>query len=442
MTQERFNQALRDFGCSPQSWLMMLVMLIAGSGMLPAQPPASIPDPWIMDNGDYVYDPGHLLSDDTLEGVDKLIDKARKTTTCEIAVAIVDNLAGLTIEDYSYQLFKHWGVGKDDKDNGILLVVCPKEKTARIEVGSGAEGVFTDIACAKLLRRRMIPLMKEGNINQAVYGTVNDIERTMRSQTFGNELRSANEDTTMRRIRTISPSAFRRFMKYMVICAFLFTLLLFITDLFTTRGKRNYRRAMTWRNHLSTYVWGGVLSLGTALPITLLAWLLYKRARNIPEICDTCGATMEKLSEEEDNKYLSASQDFEEKLGTVDYDVWKCPDCGTIEYFPYVERQLKYQECPKCHTVAMNLGMDKVIEEPTTKHPGRGMKIYTCQFCGNFHREEYDIPRKEDPSAAIAVAAALGAMAAGGRGAGPIGGGDSHSFGGGRSSGGGASSRW
>ncbi|MDE6811910.1 MAG: hypothetical protein K2J15_06110 [Muribaculaceae bacterium] len=285
------------------------------------------------------------------------------------------------------------------------------------------------------------PVDAEGKVSQAVYGAVNDIERTLRSETFRNELRSSNEDTAMRRIQTISPTAFRNFLKYVVICAFLFTLVLFITDFIVTRGRRNYRRAMTWRNHRSTYIWGAVLSLGTALPIAFLAWMLYKYARNKTEICDTCGAKMNKLSEEEDNKYLTPSQDFEEKLRTVDYDVWKCPECGTIEYFPYVERQLKYQECPECHTIAMNLAMDKVIEQPTTKRAGRGMRAYQCQYCHHVKREEYDIPRKDD-TAALAAAAAIGAMAAGRRGGGgPFSGGGS-GFGGGRSSGGGASGHW
>lgn len=416
------------------------VMIIAGLASMQAQPPASIPDPTLSGSGkNFVYDPNHLLTDDTLDGVNELINDARSQSTCEIAVAVVDNLNGQPIEDYSYELFKHWGVGKSDKDNGVLVVIAPKEKQARIEVGYGAEGVLTDLACSKLIRRRVTPMMKQGKVNQAVYGVVNDIERTLRSKTFAKELRSENADTTMRRIRTISPSAFWRFVKYVVICVFLFTLILFFVDFFGTRGKRNYRRAMTWRNHRGTYIWGSILSLGTALPIAFLAWRFYKHARNKTEICDTCGAKMKKLSEEDDNAYLTPKEDFEEKLGTVDYDVWLCPDCGTVERFPYVERQLKYRECPECHAIAMNLAMDKILRPATTKHTGLGERAYQCQFCHHVKREEYVIPKEVDTTA-LAAAAAIGAMAAGRGGGGGMNRGSG--FGGGRSGGGGASGSW
>lgn len=426
----------------PARLATFIMMILLSGAALMAQAPDEIPDPGKSGAGNYIYDPGNRLSADTRDGVNELITKVRRESTCEIAVAVVDTLNGMAIEDYSYQLFKHWGVGKSDNNNGILLVVAPKEKEARIEVGYGAEGVLTDVACAKLLRRRLNPLLKAGRISQGVYGTVSDIERAIRSESFGDELRSKNKDTTMRRIQTISPSAIKNFVKYIAICAFVFTLLLFITDLVATHGRSNYRRAMTWRNHRGIYIWGSIFSLGAALPFAFLAMLFYKHARNKTEICDTCGAKMEKLSEEEDNKYLTPSQDFEEKLKTVDYDVWKCPDCGTVECFPYVERQLKYQECPHCHTIAMNLQMDKVVEPATTAHPGRGVRCYVCQYCGRDKRDEYEIPKKPDASA-IAAAAAIGAMAAGSRPSGGSSGGfGGSSFGGGRSGGGGASTRW
>lgn len=414
------------------------VMMIIAVGYCYSQAPTSIKDPTIGNPNNFIYDPDGYLSPETAEGINELILKARKSSTCQIAVAIVDNLDGMSIEDYAYKLFNHWKIGAKDKNNGLLLLIAPKERAAKIEVGSGAEGVFTDISCAKLMRRRIVPLMKEGKVNQAVFGAVNDIERALRNKDFADELRSNNEDTTMRRIETISPRAVLNFAKYVVLCVFLFTLALFIIDFAGTRGKRNYRRAMTWRNHRGSYIWGTVLSLGTALPIAFLAWLLYKRARNKTEICDTCGSKMEKLSEDQDNDYLTPSQDFEEKLHTVDYDVWKCPQCGTIESFPYVEKQLKYKECPKCHTIAMNLAMAKVVVPATTKHAGRGEKVYQCQFCRHTERKDYEIPKKEDLSA-LGAAAAIGAMSSGGRGGG---GGFGSGFGGGHSSGGGATGHW
>lgn len=419
--------------------LTILLFLLINGLAVSAQAPLSIPDPNKGNPDNFISDPMGLLSDNTEAKINSQLLKVRKQTGCEVAVAIVKDLKGLSVEDYAYQLFRHWGVGDKDKDNGVLLLVAPEERKARIEVGSGAEGVLTDIACARILRYDLRPAVHDGNLNQGVFNAVNSISEALTDSVAAKELRSSREESTVDRIKTLDGSILTSFLILLAACMFMFTLCLFIVDFIATRNRDNYRRAMTWRSHLSTYWWGAALSFGTALPISIIAYLLYRRARNVKEICDTCGAKMNKLSEDEDNFYLTPSQDFEEKIGTVDYDVWLCPECGTLERLPFVEKQLKYQECPSCHTIAMNLVMEKVVEPPTTKKEGRGERLYQCQFCRHTKRENFRIPKKVDNSAVIA-GAAMGAMASGGRGNSGFGGGGG--FGGGSSSGGGASMGW
>lgn len=405
-----------------------------------AQAPLSIPRPNKDDPNNFVADPAGLLSSKTRREINAEILNLKKTTTCEMAVAIVGNLDGLSVEDYAYKLFNNWGIGAKDKDNGVLFLICPNERKAKIEVGYGAEGILTDAVCASILRNNVRPAVKDDNISQGVFNAVNSICNVLENPEVAEELKSGKNDSTLGRMEALDGNVFMSFLFLVIICVFLFTLVLFIVDFCTTRRRDNYRRAMTWRTHMGTYWWGAVFSCGAALPISLIAYALYRHARDVKEICDTCGSKMTKLSEEEDNDYLTPSQDFEEKLGTVDYDVWLCPECGTVERFPYVEKQLKYQECPNCHTIAMNLVMDKVVEPPTTKREGFGERLYQCQFCRHTKRESYRIPKKADPTAAIAAGAILGGMASrGGRG---FGGGGGGSFGGGRSGGGGAGMSW
>lgn len=422
---------------------LIAFLMIVIPGAL-AQNPNTLPNPNVYNPDNYVYDGGRLLNDKTVKEINAECARARKETTCEVAVAVVEDLDGLSIEDYAYTLFKNWGLGKKDKNNGVLLLVVPSENKARIEVGSGVEGVLTDVACFNILRYNMTPLAEEGNISQGIYRTVVAVSRALRKPAAAAELRSRHADSMMSRFKVLDRAVFFTFFKIVVACVFCFTLILFLVDFISTRNRRNYRRAMTWKAHLGTYLWGAILSLGTAAPIALLAWLLYRHARDVTEICDTCGAKMKKLSEKDDNAYLTPSQDFEEKIGSVDYDVWLCPECGTVERFPYVEKQLKYHECPECHTIAMNLAMDKVIEPPTTKKEGIGERAYQCQFCGHIKREHYRIPRKTDDSALIAGAvlgAAIGSMGRGGN-SGGSGFGGGGGFGGGSSSGGGANGSW
>ena len=162
----------------------------------------------------------------------------------------------------------------------------------------------------------------------------------------------------------------------------------------------------------------------------------YRNVRNKPMNCPRCKGKMHKLNEQEDNNYLSASQDLEERLNTVDYDVWVCDKCGTIERFPFRTSQLKYQECPNCHTVAMCEVRDHTIVPATTRSTGIGEKIYECKYCNNRTSKKYTIPQKADGTAAALAAGAI--LGSGSRGGGGFGGG----FGGGHTGGGGATGGW
>ncbi|MDE5902936.1 MAG: TPM domain-containing protein [Muribaculaceae bacterium] len=423
--------------------LLAVVLIICGMAGAVAQPPDEIRNPNLGNIQDFVADPYDQLSRATESHINDRLVELRKTTTCELAVAIIHTTGDLSIEDYAYTLFRRWGLGRADNNNGVLLVVATDDRTARIEVGSGAEGALPDITCGKIMRDAITPALKDGSINQAVSNGVDMIYEVLTQPEVAEELRSAHTDSAADRIRAIDGDTIWNFLWVTAVCVFLFTLVMFFIDLFASRKHDHYRRAMIWRAHLQTYWWGAVLSCGLALPLALIAWWLYRHLRDVPEICDSCGAKMRKLPEDEDNAYLSPSQDLEEKLGTVDYDVWLCPECGTVERFPYVEHQLKYRKCPDCGTVAMGLVMDKVVQPATTQRAGHGERIYQCQFCRKTHREGYVIPKKVDAAAAAITAAAIGAaMSRGGGGGGNGGGPTPGGFGGGHSSGGGATGRW
>ena len=438
--QMKINKESRICRAIKLMGLFAFLMTLICAPAVYAQAPESLESPLKTSLDNFICDPYDLISQGTENFVNKKIKETEKKSSAEVAVAIVKDLDGLPIEEYSYQLFKHWGVGKSDKDNGVLFVLALDDRKCRIEVGSGAEGVLTDIACANILRGYVMPVMKSGNLNQAVAGGINEICDLLKDPEAAKELRSDQSFGVLNEVKSLDKEVIWDFVFLVIIAVLVFSLFMLVSDLLATHKRDNYRRAMIWRSHMSTYWWCALLSAGLGLPVALLAWAFYRHSRDVTEICDTCGAKMRKLNEEEDNAFLSNSQDFEEKLGTVDYDVWLCPDCGTVARFPYVEKQLKYKECPECHTIAMNLVEDKVVVPATTRKSGHGERIYQCQYCKHIRREGYEIPKKVDDSA-IAAGLAAGAILGSGRGGGGgFGGGGS--FGGGSSSGGGASGGW
>lgn len=86
----------------------------------------------------------------------------------QLVVVTLPSLEGKTIEDYGYQLGRHWGIGYKGADNGVLLILAPKENQLRIEVGYGLEGVLTDAVASKIIHQDMVPLLKQKNYDKAV----------------------------------------------------------------------------------------------------------------------------------------------------------------------------------------------------------------------------------------------------------------------------------
>ena len=73
------------------------------------------------------------------------------------------SLQGLPIEEYGYQLGRHWGIGQAGKDNGALLIVAPEEREVRIEVGYGLEGELTDAQSRTIIETRILPHFRQGD---------------------------------------------------------------------------------------------------------------------------------------------------------------------------------------------------------------------------------------------------------------------------------------
>lgn len=422
---------------------LLLVLVSALSVAAQATPPSAMPNVQITDRREYVSDPARLLSAGVKAEVNRRLYELRQRTSVEAVVAIPPSIGDIEPQQWCEELFTAWGIGKSDKDNGVLFMISPGSRCAFIMPGYGVEGVLTDITCRRIVAQTVIPAMKDDNLDAAVESAVNLMVSALEDPAVADELRSSQSDNFSGLSTGIDASVIWSFVRFVAGLMFLISLGLFIRDCVGARRHRsNYSKAEMWRSHLALYFWLGVLSFGAGLVFFLLAFFIYRRWRTRKIKCPVCGAGMKRLPEDKDNLLLTDSQDFEEKIRTVDYDVWECPRCGAVERFPYRARQKKYTECPSCHTVAMSLESDTVVRPSTVRTEGEGVKIYECRFCHHRDRRPYRIPRKEDPSAAIAAAAVIGsALGRGGRGGGG-GGGFGGGFGGGATGGGGAGGSW
>ena len=398
--------------------------------------PADISNPNLRDRRVYVADPANLISSDAKARANSILWKLRQSTGAEVVLVVTPNTGDYTREEFATKLFDDWGVGKSDKDNGVLILIVPDQREAWIATGYGVEGVIPDISAAKIINRSVAPYMKNDDLNSAVVTVAGDVANILRDPEAAAELKSSKKERWEEMPESdITTEDFITFIFCVIISLFIISVGKFFYDNHRIKKLDRYSQAREWNENSSTYLLLAIFSLGLGYLPYWLSKRKYKKARNKPLQCPACKGTMIKLNEEEDNNLLSPAQDLEEQLDSVDYDVWVCKKCGTVEKYAYPNKHSKYQECPHCHTKAYYLLRDHTILPPTVNSTGIGERVYDCKYCHNQTKKRYTIPKKED----IAVAAlAAGSVLGSGRGGGGIGGG----FGGGRTGGGGGGGRW
>ena len=97
----------------------------------------------------------------------------------QFVVATVNSLEGRTIEDYGYRLGRHWKIGDEKRDDGVLLLVAPNEKKVRIETGYGARVFLTDAVSSVIIRESILPRFKAGDMGGGIIAGADQIIKMM-----------------------------------------------------------------------------------------------------------------------------------------------------------------------------------------------------------------------------------------------------------------------
>jgi uncharacterized protein len=114
-------------------------------------------------NDTRVVDAANLLPPAEESALDQKLAAFEKATGRQFVVATIPDLQGYPIEDYGYRLGRAWGVGSKEKDDGALLIVAPKDRKVRIEVGYGLEPYLTDALSSVIINTQILPLFKAGD---------------------------------------------------------------------------------------------------------------------------------------------------------------------------------------------------------------------------------------------------------------------------------------
>ena len=122
-----------------------------------------------------VVDQANIISAVARQSIEVKLADLEAKSGIQLVVATVRSLEGQEIEPYANGLFRTWKLGQKEKNNGVLLLVAPKEHRARIEVGYGLEGTLTDALSKVIITNAMTPRFKAGDFSGGIMRGVEDI---------------------------------------------------------------------------------------------------------------------------------------------------------------------------------------------------------------------------------------------------------------------------
>ena len=122
-----------------------------------------------------VVDQAGILTPAQKDQLSIILEKHEQKTSNQVVVAIVRSLEGHDIAEYAVGLLRHWQLGVQGQNNGVLLLISIDDRELNIEVGYGLEGTLTDAITNDIIQEKIIPFFKKGEYGAGIFEGVNSI---------------------------------------------------------------------------------------------------------------------------------------------------------------------------------------------------------------------------------------------------------------------------
>jgi uncharacterized protein len=396
----------------------------------------------LQDKTQRIHDFAGLLSIEQRQSLEQLAREVERQTTAQLAVVTVESLDGKTVEAYAHELFNAWGIGQQATNNGVLFLIAPRERRMRIEVGYGVEPLLTDSLCGEIRDRHVIPHFRNQDYPAGIIAGTQALVAVLQANpdaARGDPNSAPMLARTSRRQALFANAGLAAAALILFLLSFIVAarrvypttaFMLLSAVAVALLGLAAYHTLRTpWAQQPTTWFGGATIA-----SVGAWGWNLRRYRRFGPHGCSKCGTHLELLSEQKDDPKLSSVQRLEEKIGSVDYDVWICPACLNADTERYVQPFSSFSDCTACQGRTYKEGPQRVIRAASTKRSGTARIEGRCVACKRKTARTVVLPM-------ITASSSSGGSSFGGGGGGGFGGGGG-GFGGGGSGGGGASGGW
>jgi len=99
----------------------------------------------------FVNDFADVITSADEDGMYNLAVALNNSTTAQVVVVTVESLDGMEPYEYALELGREWGVGTEEKDNGIVVLFSEGDREIYIAVGYGLEGALPDSKTGRII---------------------------------------------------------------------------------------------------------------------------------------------------------------------------------------------------------------------------------------------------------------------------------------------------
>ena len=330
-----------------RSAVQLVIVLVIIIAFVPTEAKAQLRFPENLDQ--YVNDHAGLIKPADVAQTRQALRTFKEASGIEVVVVTINSISrysnGITsIETYAEALFNHWGIGDASLNNGILLLIAFEDNELRIQLGDGFRG-SDEVLAQRIIDQVIVPHFKDGEFSAGILQGATAI-----ANSFVFPPGSESDENLS------APSGSSAF---------------------------NDRSIQT-RTEEPQYPSSSVIlaAAGLLAGMGIIGWQRYSRQRE--RRCRKCQRKMARLDEFDDDVYLDSGQQVEEYLSAVDYDVWKCHNCGEYEMHRYGKLLGAYKKCPECNYKTLST----VREHMYAATYEREGEIWVTKYC--YHCEFRD----------------------------------------------------
>lgn len=157
--------------------------------------PTTLPMVHLEDRTRYTCNPDGILSAAAVSTMDSIFYALEQQTGIQTVVAVVDEIDPTDCFEFAHALFTAQGVGQQDKDNGLVILLSIEERCIQFVTGYGLEGSLPDAICKRIQSKYMVHLLGDERWDEAmVAGSRALYNHLMGDPTLINEERQEADD--------------------------------------------------------------------------------------------------------------------------------------------------------------------------------------------------------------------------------------------------------